>query len=63
VFALPLPHISVTITGRAKDHEEKRTAKAEAAPLVNNSFDPVMVMMLVAVILLSSAVLVYAARS
>jgi hypothetical protein len=59
-----LPSVSVTFGSRSKDEPEKKTAAAEtSATHVSSSFDPVMAMMLVAIVLLSSAILVYAARS
>jgi hypothetical protein len=63
-MVFPLPSISVTFGTRSKDDSEKKAVAATGTPLQTSySVDPVMVMMLTAIILLSSAMLVYAARS
>jgi hypothetical protein len=59
---LTLPSISVTFGSRGKDEAEKKPT-AERALHATYTFDPVLAVMLVTIVLLSGAVLVYAARS
>ncbi len=61
-MVLTLPSISVTLGSRGKDEAEKKPA-AEPALHATCTFDPVLAALLVTIVLLSGAVLVYAARS
>ncbi len=61
-MVLTLPSISVTLGSRTKDDAEKKVS-AEPIASASYTFDPVLTVLLVTIVLLSGAVLVYAARS
>jgi len=63
---IPMPSMSFNLNfgGKSKQLEKKDELTKSEAPLqLNYAVDPVMLLMVTALVLLSSAMLVYAARS